>query len=109
MKTYSSTFAAELVAAGVGGLPMTWDKDGNFQFDDSITQAQRDTILAVAAVNKPDNPRITEIKRRLADIDTESIRALRSKSVGRGRPQDDLKLNTLDSECDTLRAELAAL
>jgi hypothetical protein len=53
------------------------------------------------------NPRIAEIKARLAQIDIESIRALRSKSVGKGKPADDTKLSTLDTEADNLRAELA--
>jgi hypothetical protein len=53
------------------------------------------------------NPRIAEIKARLDQIDIESIRALRSKSVGKGKPADDTKLSTLDTEADNLRAELA--
>jgi len=53
------------------------------------------------------NPRITEIKARLARIDIESIRALRAKSVGKGKPADDTKLTALDTEADDLRAELA--
>lgn len=55
------------------------------------------------------NPRIAEIKARLAQIDIESIRALRAKVIGRGKPQDDTKLSTLDDEADSLRAELATL
>jgi hypothetical protein len=53
------------------------------------------------------NPRIAEIKARLAQIDIESIRALRTKSVGKGKAADDTKLSELDAEADNLRAELA--
>lgn len=55
------------------------------------------------------NPRITEIKTRLDQIDIESIRALRAKSVGKGKAQDDTKLSALDTEADNLRAELATV
>lgn len=50
-----------------------------------------------------------EILARLSGIDFESIRALRSKAVGKGHAADDTKLAALDAEADTLRAELAAL
>lgn len=50
---YGITFPQELIAAGVGGLPMSWTEDGQFIFDDSITQEQRDTVLAVAAAHDP--------------------------------------------------------
>jgi hypothetical protein len=53
------------------------------------------------------NPRIAEIKARLAQIDIESIRALRTKSVDKGKAADDTKLSELDAEADNLRAELA--
>lgn len=53
--------------------------------------------------------RISEIKQRLTQIDADSVRALRAKTVGKGKPQDDTKLNDLDTEADTLRAELATI
>lgn len=53
------------------------------------------------------NPRIVAIKTRLDQIDIESIRALRAKSVGNGKAADDTKLASLDTEADALRAELA--
>ena len=53
------------------------------------------------------NPRIAVIKARLDQIDIESIRALRTKAVGKSKPADDTKLNALDAEADNLRAELA--
>ena len=55
------------------------------------------------------NPRIGEIKARLAQIDIESIRSIRSKLSNRGHPADDTKLTALDDDADTLRAELATL
>lgn len=53
------------------------------------------------------NPRIAAIKIRLDQIDIESIRALRAKSVGKGKAADDTRLVALDTEADALRAELA--
>lgn len=52
------------------------------------------------------NPRITEIQQRLTQIDQESIRAMRSKQLNRGKPADDTKLTALDDEADALRVEL---
>lgn len=52
------------------------------------------------------NPRIAEIKARLDQIDIESIRALRAKSLGKNKPADDSKLSTLDTEAEALRLEL---
>jgi hypothetical protein len=48
MKTYGPTFAIELIAAGVGGLPFVWNADGDFVFDDSVTPEQRTIIQNVA-------------------------------------------------------------
>ena len=53
--------------------------------------------------------RRAEILTRLKEIDVESVRGLRAKSVGKGKPQDDTKLTDLDSEADALRLELTTL
>lgn len=58
--------------------------------------------------------RADEIQSRLATIDRESIRAIRSSSAARngGRPvpqADANKLEALETEAAALRAELAAL
>jgi hypothetical protein len=80
---------------------------------DPATRDYAEYLEWLAAGNTPapadpiPNPRIAEIKARLDQIDIESIRALRSKSVGKGKPADDTKLSTLDTEADSLRAELA--
>ena len=55
------------------------------------------------------NPRIVEIKARLAQIDIESVRSIRSKLSNRGQPADDQKLTALDDEAAALRTELATL
>lgn len=55
------------------------------------------------------NPRIAEIQQRLTQIDQESIRAMRSKQLARGKTQDDTKLTALDDEADALRLELSTL
>ena len=58
--------------------------------------------------------RRAEIASRLAQIDAESIRALRAASITRNKGQaapafDANKLETLESEAAALRAEMAAL
>lgn len=50
-----------------------------------------------------------EIKQRLAEIDTESIRPLRATVEGSGTEFDANKLTMLDAEATTLRAELASI
>lgn len=55
------------------------------------------------------NPRVDEIKSRLAQIDLESIRSLRAKASVRGKPEDDARLAALDDEAVILRAELAGI
>lgn len=68
---YGTNFSAELIAAGVGGLPFTWDADGVIRFDDSITPEQRATIQAVADAH---DPLATPVKSPL-----EQIRALEAQ------------------------------
>ena len=49
------------------------------------------------------------IMSRLAQIDIDSVRALRAKATGKGKPQDDDKLTALEDEATALRTELAGL
>lgn len=53
--------------------------------------------------------RVQEIKQRLAEIDTESIRPLRATVDGSATEFDTQKLATLETEAQNLRAELNAL
>lgn len=47
------TFANELKAAGLDGLPFSWGEDGQFCFDPSLPQVSREAILAVYAAHDP--------------------------------------------------------
>lgn len=82
---------------------------------DPANKDYREYLAWRAAGNNPmdadliSNPRVSEIKSRLAQIDLESIRSLRAKLSNRGKPEDDAKLTTLDDEAATLRAELVTL
>ena len=73
----------------------------------------REYLEWVAAGNTPGaadpqpNPRVSEIKSRLSQIDIESIRALRGVGLGRGRPGDNASLSALEDEAEILWAELA--
>jgi hypothetical protein len=53
--------------------------------------------------------RAVEIRARLLAIDAGSVRAMRAKLMGKGKAQDDSKLNALDAEAEALRVELSAL
>lgn len=53
MKQIGSTFPAELAAAGLAGLPFSWTAAGEIAFDDSVTQQQRDAVMAVYAAHDP--------------------------------------------------------
>ena len=62
MKNIGPSFYAELSAAGVAGLPFTWNSDGEFRFmteqsgivPNPMTQEQVDAVLAVYAAHDPD-------------------------------------------------------
>lgn len=47
MKKLGKTFAAELSAAGLLGLPFSWGEDGALSFGETLTEAQRSAIQAV--------------------------------------------------------------
>ena len=53
--------------------------------------------------------RVQEIKQRLAEIDTESIRPLRATMDGSATEFDTQKLATLESEAQALRIEMNSL
>ena len=73
------------------------------------SQADQDAWTAEYTANILVESRKSEIYSRLDEIDMQSVRALRSKGVGRGSPQDDLSLSELDDEAESLRLELAGL
>ncbi|MFZ5565974.1 MAG: hypothetical protein ACOY95_03125 [Pseudomonadota bacterium] len=50
------SFESELQAAGLIGLPFSWGPDGVLQFDESMTQQQRDAVMAVLVAHNPSNP-----------------------------------------------------
>lgn len=89
--------------------------DGAFIPNDPANRDYAEYLEWLAAGNTPEsadltpNPRVGEIKSRLAQIDIESIRSIRSKLSNRGRPEDDVKLIALDDEAAALRIELATL
>lgn len=65
---FGPTFADELQAAGLAGLPFSWGEDGVF-YSKQITSRQRQDIEAVLAAHdptaRPVDPRIA----RMAQID----------------------------------------
>jgi hypothetical protein len=53
MNAFGPSFAAELSAAGVGGLPFAWMADGTINYSSDITAQQRATIEAVRSAHNP--------------------------------------------------------
>lgn len=53
MKKIGSTFATELKAAGLFGLPFAWGDDGQINFGEEITKAQKAKIIAVYDAHDP--------------------------------------------------------
>lgn len=53
--------------------------------------------------------RVQEIKQRLSEIDTESIRPLRATVDGSATELDTQKLASLEAEAQNLRTEMASL
>lgn len=47
MKKIGTSFAAELAAAGLDGLPFSWGADGALTFDPALSEPQRAAIQAV--------------------------------------------------------------
>ena len=78
---------------------------GNIAEHEAMIAAVEAAIVPYVAPPIP-NPRISEIKTRLEQIDSESIRALRAKALGKNKAADDTKLSTLDTEAEALRLEL---
>jgi len=87
------------------------DSAGGINYRAEATTEQRRAAQTVMTDNVgklgPASPRAEAIKQRLAQIDTDSIRALRAKGTGSGKAADDARLKELDDEAATLRAELA--
>lgn len=50
-KVNQETIAGELVAAGVGGLPFSWQEDGSLLNTDQLTPAQLAAVEAVFAAH----------------------------------------------------------
>lgn len=66
MKKIGHSFAKELEAAGLLGLPFSWGEDGSFTFSDEMSQAQRDAVLAVYESHDPSaiSPEIPQVVTR---------------------------------------------
>lgn len=73
-----------------------------------ISEAEKEELLKPTA-EQLNAQRISEIKARFSEIDSESIRPLRAISAGTATEYDTTKLNTLEAERATLAAELVAL
>lgn len=66
------SFSSKLEAAGLLGLPFSWGEDGDIQFDESMTQEQRDAVTAVFDAHDPSAPAppapLSPTEQRLNDL-----------------------------------------
>lgn len=99
-----------------GAIPFTASPDdGEAHGRELFARAIAGEFGQIAAYDGPSAAQLSaaarraEIVARLAAIDGGSIRALRAKAAGKGKPADDTKLTALDAEADALRVELAGL
>lgn len=69
MKKLGKTFASELSAAGLLGLPFAWGSDGALSFGEQITEAQRSAIQAVYDAHVAPSDLDEAKAAALADID----------------------------------------
>jgi hypothetical protein len=53
-KILGDSFADELKAADLLGLPFSWSKDGVMEFGDSMTQQQIESVMAVYVAHRSD-------------------------------------------------------
>lgn len=56
MKQIGPSFASEIQAAGLSGLPFSWGSDGVIEFDASMTAAQIKSVQSVYAAHDPSKP-----------------------------------------------------
>lgn len=69
-------FAADLEAAGLGALPMSWSADGRLDYGPVVTDAQKAQVAAVLATHDPTAPapktlrqqQVEAAKARIADL-----------------------------------------
>lgn len=53
-KTLGDSFADELKAADLLGLPFSWSKDGVMEFSDDMTPQQVESVMAVYSAHRSD-------------------------------------------------------
>jgi hypothetical protein len=56
MKRIGDHFHKELLAAGLAGLPFSWNPDGLVLFDEKFPEDQRDAVMQVFEAHDPDAP-----------------------------------------------------
>lgn len=78
-----------------------WKREGWQEVQDDEAEAIREAMQAAMPVDRRE-----QIKGRLAEIDADSIRALRAVARGKAVKQDTDKLDALETEAAALRAEL---
>lgn len=50
------SFGAEIIAAGLGGLPFSWGEDGDIQGREGLTEAENDRLSLVIKMHDPALP-----------------------------------------------------
>lgn len=73
-KNIGPSFAGELQAAGLTGLPFTWGSDGTFNFDPAMSQQQINAVMVVYEAHDPSKPAVPYAVTKL-----QLVRALRNQ------------------------------
>ena len=120
---FGPKFPFELIAAGVGGLPMSWTASGNFLFDESVTPEQRATVLSVVAAHNPNGQQTPTAREQLENLDaantltqrnlretvmlmTEAFKALSGGTVDLSAIPGVAKVYEVEAQAAALRAQL---
>jgi hypothetical protein len=66
------SFPDELKAAGLLGLPFSWGKDGSVTFGETMTDEQREQVLAVLAAHRGELSQAREERLKAINVETAS-------------------------------------
>lgn len=93
MAVLGETFTKELEAAGLGGLPFSWQPDGGISGRENLTAAENTTLDAVIAAHDPAKlaPMIHPVDERMADPVFAAL--VEELAAAKGITRDDLVAN----------------
>ena len=93
MDVLGQTFASEIVAAGLGGLPFSWQPDGGISGRENLTTAENAALDTVIAAHDPAKlaPVKHPVDERMADPVFAAL--IEELAAAKGITRDDLVAN----------------